>query len=150
MVWGTAAPLVGCLPAARQKAQCSAVSSRSGVALTSCLPVFLGYNHLRHNRAIAPLSIVTADVRPFMMTRSSYNRKGEIEHKHPKTKQASNLEAFTFPRKAQQHHHESLSQHFQQYSDRSDERQCHALEPKVPDLKLSAFAVSAKKWLNRS
>ena len=37
---------------------------------------------------------------------------GEIEHKPLKTKQASNLEASTFTRVAQQHHHESLFQHF--------------------------------------
>ena len=49
-----------------------------------------------------------------------YNRKGDME-KHPlNTKQARNLEAPTFTRKVEQHHPESLSQHFSPHSDRSD------------------------------
>ena len=37
-----------------------------------------------------------------------HNRKGKIEHKPPKTKQASNLEASTFTLMAKQHHHQIL------------------------------------------
>ena len=40
-----------------------------------------------------------------------YNRKAEVEQEPQKKKQVRNLESPTFTRMAQQHHHESLSQH---------------------------------------
>ena len=63
----------------------------------------------------------------------SYNRKDDIEHKPLKTKQVIHLEASTFARMAQQHHHERLPSTLSNtlIVVSSDERQCHALEPKL-------------------
>ena len=74
----------------------------------------------------------------------------------PEVKQASNLEASTFIWMAQQHHHENLSDHFEQYSDSSDGSQCHALQPKhisdtaeqVESTSLPSYTGSIPVWQN--
>ena len=50
------------------------------------------------------------------------NRKGEVQQPL-KTEQARNLTVFTFTRMAQQHHHESLSQHKRRQLKSTDTRQ---------------------------
>ena len=67
-----------------------------------------------HTSAPVLLKTVSNALQPCNLSRAflCYNRKGEAEQEPLKTKQATNLRSSTFTGMAQQHHYESLSQHF--------------------------------------